>query len=109
MHITPGQFPAQANLVNHAAKAYGIRPATPAAQPSQSNAPASFTIKPDVYEPSTPAQQLVAGTVAGSVNFDASPRSAPASAYAFQMYTRAADKVEAAVGVQVGRTMDVKG
>jgi hypothetical protein len=108
MHITPGQFPVHANLIN-AAKAYGVSRPAPAAQ-AQPATPISFTIKPDVYEASVPAQKLVAGTVAGSVNFDGSPRAAtPSNAYAFQMYTRAADKVEAAVGVQVGRALDVSG
>jgi hypothetical protein len=47
--------------------------------------------------------------VPGGVNFDASPRSQQPNAIAYQMYTRAADRIEAAVAVHVGRTLDVRG
>jgi hypothetical protein len=52
-------------------------------------------------------QRLVGATVGRAVDFHASP--AAASLGAFQLYTRAADKVEAAVAVQVGRTLDLQG
>lgn len=85
------------------AKAYGLNPPRPAelklAQPAGSTA--------------APFEKLVGGTVQGPVNFD-SPQAITAARAAHEttvlpMYTRAADRVEAAVAVQLGRTIDLKG
>ena len=89
MRITPpNMFPPM-----HIARAYGVQPTAPLAQTQA-------------------ARQLVAGNVSQAVSFDAAQavRSAGSPSPAvFQMYTRAADRVEAAVGVQIGRSIDVKG
>jgi hypothetical protein len=64
-----------------------------------------------VSREATTTQKLVAGTVTQPVDFvphvpaAPSPASAPA---VLQMYTRAADKVEVAVAVALGRTIDLK-
>jgi len=97
-------------LPANAAKAYNIRRAAAAATvdgqgPIGSIAPArtSAAVKPAVN-----LQQLVSGSVPSAVNFEA-PRLRPSpSPEVFQMYTRAADKMEAATAVQIGRTLDVK-
>lgn len=83
-----------------AARAYGVaRPAPirPAASPETATSPA--------------APKAVNGLVAGAVRVPADPANAPATTpqAAFAMYTRAADRIEAAVQVAVGRTIDVRG
>lgn len=78
-------------LPMHIARAYSLKPAA---------AP--------VVKPQTPTTQLVAGRVDKPVDFSASPPTRGAME-AFQLYNRAADRVEAAVGIQVGRQLDVKG
>jgi hypothetical protein len=99
------------SLPFHIARAYGVagRPpapgaqdvnkpsqATPVAQPAQANGAA--------------AQRLVAGSVSAPIDFDApSLPSRPADGPTLQLYTRAADKIEAAVAVRVGRMLDVQG
>lgn len=76
-------------LPMHIARAYALKPAAPA-QPVQA------------------ATKLVAGRVDKPVDFNAAtPAQGPSNV--FQLYNRAADKVEAAVAVQVGRQLDVKG
>ena len=64
---------------------------------------------PPAAAPATPAAKspLVSGTVARAVEFDST--TGPTAAGAIGLYTRAADRVEAAVAVQVGRTIDVSG
>jgi len=90
-----GSFAAQA------AKAYGVKP--PCAALPQADSPS----------PSSNVRGLVAANVTQPVSFESAQsnpllRSASASA-ALQMYTRAADKIEAAVGVALGRMVDLKG
>ncbi|MBL9148013.1 MAG: hypothetical protein JNM94_04900 [Phycisphaerae bacterium] len=87
-----------------AARAYGVArpaPVRPSAAPNQTpDAPTSGT-----------APKTVNGLVAGAVRVPADPANAPATTpqAAFAMYTRAADRIEAAVQVAVGRTIDVRG
>lgn len=94
----------------HIAKAYGV-PATarptssPSPQPLASIGPAQNASPARLP---TNAQALVAGRVQGPVEFDgvSVPRTNP---LALNLYTRAADKIEAATAVQIGRTIDIKG
>ena len=53
-------------------------------------------------------QALIAGKVKGPVTFSAAPSPASAGGQ-FRLYTRAADAIEAATGVELGRTIDVRG
>ena len=107
------------SLPIHIAKAYNAKPAAAASvnQPASLSPLASIGPSPraaDAYQSRAAIQQLVAGNVNKPVSFDAhstvpSPQAATAATPSFQLYTRAADKMEAAVGVQLGRTLDVKG
>jgi hypothetical protein len=75
--------------------------APPAAAPSPGPSP--------LAEPSPGIKTLIAGTVSGRVDFDAAANAPARPASAFPLYTRAADAIEAAVGVEIGRTIDVRG
>jgi hypothetical protein len=58
------------------------------------------------------AEKLIAGRVPGGVEFNTPRTAGPTSlvpATVLPLYTRAADRVEAAIGVHVGRTIDVRG
>ena len=111
----------------HVARAYGVQPTravTPsAATPSVSAPPTESGLTqttsaraPDGREPSEGEniQRLVAARVDAPVDFAGertSSRLPGANAHtgAFPLYTRAADRIEAAVGIQIGRSIDVKG
>ena len=54
-----------------------------------------------------PSSPLVSGTVSRPVEFDTT--TGPTAQDAIGLYARAADRVEVAVAVQVGRTIDVRG
>lgn len=85
----------------HIAQAYGMRTASAVPQGRVAQA-----------ESSGAAGQLVAGNVSNPVNFDAAPAArsnALNPAPVFQMYTRAADRIEAATAIQIGRSIDVTG
>jgi hypothetical protein len=88
-----------ASLPFSIAKAYGVKPAGPSAPVSPPAAPLAAR--------SSQAAALVAGTVSTPVNFEIAAR-IPGQGV-LPMYTRAADKVEAAVAVQVGRKLDITG
>lgn len=103
------------SLPLHMARAYGIQPPARPVQPQQAasinNTPAVNAQRVDSYQPTSAVNQLVAGKVSQSVNFDPAPSQAQrgiAVNQIFQMYTRAADKVEAAVAVQIGKTIDLR-
>jgi hypothetical protein len=88
----------------HAARAYGFKP------------PASAVDALKFAEPGAPSQtvgRLIAGQVVHPVQFDgartAATVGATSPAHVLQMYNRAADRVEAAVRVELGRTIDVRG
>ena len=108
MRITGvGNFPA------HAAKAYGV--AAPIAAPTHRGTAIDVltqTKSADATNATTAVQRLVAGKVSQPVSFDppGSPMPRPAQANGnFQLYTRAADKIEAAGAVQIGRAIDLTG
>ena len=95
-------------IAPHIARAYGL----PATRPTMSIGPAQ-PASPTAQSGSidklpSPAQALVAGRVDGPIEFDgvSVPRSNPS---ALSLYTRAADRIEAATAVHIGRTIDVKG
>jgi hypothetical protein len=98
------------SIPNHIARAYGITPKPPATtigrtapvtspQPTSSIAPAPATER---------IQNLIGARVSGGIDFAAaSTPTRPGGAY--QLYTRAADKIEAATAIQIGRSLDVTG
>jgi len=94
-----GVFPLPAS----AARAYGIR------QPHVCGDYAGM-IRPvtrqDAANLSPQVQNLVAGGVTQSASFDPVRPTAPS--HAFQMYARVADKIEAAVAVRSGQTVDFR-
>ena len=87
-------------ITPYVARAYGLPQARPAVAVEPMPA-ATATKLPDN------AQMLVAGRVSGPVEFDgvSVPRSHPA---ALSLYSRAADRIEAATAVHIGRTIDIK-
>jgi hypothetical protein len=96
------------------ARAYGVTATRPAsgARPAEQTSPVRAVRSVDAYEPTgrtTSISQLLAGKVSQAVDFDTSTLPRPGPAEPFQLYTRAADKIEAAVAVQVGRALDVRG
>lgn len=102
----------QYSLSFQMAQAYGVRTARQP-QPISNLAPPLRPQQPDSFESASSAQRLVAAKVAQPVSFDspASPiaPAAPGPAAVYQMYTRAADKIEAAVAVHIGRAIDLRG
>ena len=92
----------------NAAKAYGVKSA---AAPPMAKSIGSITrsVPVDSFQPRQATQQLVAGIVSQPVNFDAASTARSLPAAALQMYTRAAEKMEATIAVHVGRTLDAKG
>lgn len=93
------------------AKAYGVGAARPA-PPINNLTPPLRNQPPDSFQPASSVQRLVAARVTQPVNFDganaAAERAQPAPPV-LQMYTRAADKIEAAVAVHIGRSIDIRG
>ena len=88
------------------ARAYGLAPTQPLTRPTpvQARPPAPSIVPPPAAR--TDVATIAAGKVAGPVDF--APSASPANG-GFQMYTRAADKVEAAVAVTLGSTLDIRG
>lgn len=96
------------NLIpSHIARAYGVTP-NRAVAPRALAHPAISTQQPPRSESASAAQSLIAGRVPGPVAFDGVSVPRP-DANVFHLYTRAADKIEAATAVQIGRTIDIKG
>jgi hypothetical protein len=89
----------------HIATAYGLRPAGRA--PSLRVADSAQAVQGSA--PAARIDQLIAGRTRQPVDFSAVPAARSTSGGApLQLYTRAADRVEAAVGVHLGRGIDVR-
>ena len=103
MYSGPMTIPS--SLPMNIARAYGLVPTQPISRPTPVG---PRPLAPSVVPPRQRADvaSITAGAVAGPVDF--SPSASPAGP-GFQLYTRAADKVEAAVAVHVGSTLDVRG
>lgn len=56
-----------------------------------------------------PINRLVGGTVDAPIRFDGAATAVPEAGGALPLYTRAADKIEATVAVNVGRAIDITG
>ncbi len=92
-------------LPSYVARAYGVTPpgrarAVPPMSPPAAPVPARSA------QPKAPPVNLIAGIVRQPVEFETRTIPSAPHAASFPLYTRAADKVEAAVGVQVGRVID---
>jgi hypothetical protein len=108
------------SLPMHVARAYGVSVTRPVATAQVSTAAAA----PQPVERAAPTEplariertavpgkvnQLIAGAVPGAVTFDGSFTPIPGEAPTLKLYTRAADTIEAATGIQLGRAIDLKG
>ena len=97
----------------HVAQAYGVKSPTALGKinPLQLPAPpdAGQTEAAQTIKPSENVQQLIAGKVVQPVDFDSASTPARPSGPVLQLYNRAADTIEAATGVHLGRSLDLKG
>ena len=91
------------SLPFHISRAYGVIKSAPPRSAMQPVAVAA------AQHARTAIKQLVAGAVQRPPEFSGSFASNPAAAQTLQLYTRAADKVEAATAVQIGRMFDRSG
>lgn len=71
-------------------------------RPAAATAPTSAASAPKL-------QSLIGAKVPGNVSFDAKGNAQAATAPSLQLYTRAADRIEAAVAINVGRAIDLRG
>ena len=102
-----GQLPmhiAQAYGISRVAPLRGPRPTVPS-QPVHRTHSAQNAARPGAIG----AERLVAGRVAGQIEFNGSSTRDPNNTGSLQLYTRAADKLEAAIGVHLGRAIDLRG
>ncbi len=98
----------EGSLPMHIARAYGV-PAKSRPQPPVSTGVIG-TIAPKPAAHVSKASQLVAAKVNQPIDFERTALpSTPNPAGAYQLYTRAADRIEAAVGIETGRQIDVRG
>ncbi len=73
--------------------------------------PAAPTTATSATAPAGKLQSLIGAKVPGAVSFDAaaSPAQPKGPAPSLPLYTRAADRIEAAVAVNIGRAIDLRG
>ncbi len=104
MRITPA-------TVALATRAYNVKPAQPS--PPADNAritqPDTLSLRSVPTITATTAANLVSGSVVRAVNFDHHAPAPTQRPDTLALYTRAADKVEAATAVHVGRMIDLNG
>ena len=86
--------------VARASQAYGLRLTHRTPTATSVSRPSPTTRAPD---------QLIAASVNRPVSFEAHTPARAIPKAALQLYTRAADKLEAATAIQVGRSIDLTG
>ncbi len=86
--------------VARASQAYGLRLTHRTPTAKSASPPSPTTRAPD---------QLFAASVNRPVSFEAHTPARSMPKAALQLYTRAADKLEAAIAIQVGRSIDLTG
>lgn len=104
------------SLPMHIARAYGVHSPSPArasapTTPAKPAGPIARIQPDDAFETSAANRsQRIESLIAGRVDhpIDFTPTPAPQSE-ALQMYTRAADRIEAATSVHIGQSLDVRG
>ena len=92
-------------LPSYVARAYGVTP-TGRARAVPPMSPPAAPVPARTAQSNAPPGDLIAGIVRQPVEFEPPMKPSPPQGASFPLYTRAADKVEAAVGVQVGRVID---
>lgn len=108
MRITPDSVPA------HVARAYGLRPGspalpfTPAPQRAQESVHRDDVVDVRNSSSAESATELVAAQVNKPVDFTAGPR-AESSPQAIPFYRHPADRNAAATSIEAGRVLDVSG
>jgi len=98
------------SLPFNVAQAYGIKPQQVATTtPATPVEPVART-RPTGTEADSAAhvRSLVAATVQGGVTFDGAS-TIPAAKSSLTLYTRAADTIEAATSIELGRRVDMRG
>ena len=80
--------------------AYGLRLTNRAQATTPASKPATVARPPD---------QLIAASVRESVTFEAQAHTRATDQVSLQLYTRAADKLEVVLALQVGRSIDFTG
>jgi len=97
----------------HIARAYGAKPTHASAPETPIKASALPSrldqASNDSTQPVRLIDKLIAGQVNQSVDFAIASTPANPAGNALQLYTRAADKIEAATGVLLGRSLDIRG
>lgn len=115
-------FPSNAMLANRAAQAYGVRPVVkvapvvgmaPTAQPDQSarTDPIGRIGRDSQPRPASDPARLISARVdpIDLAHDVATVEGRPTDAGAFPMYRHPADRNQAATGVALGRSLDVRG
>lgn len=106
MRITPA-------TVALAARAYDVKPAqaAPLANAARITRPDTLSLQsaPTVTTSATAVANLVSGSVVRAIDFDHQAPAPTQRPDTLALYTRAADKVEAATAVHVGRMIDLSG
>ncbi len=104
MHVPP-------EITVQATRAYGFVRAEswPAASPATPLRPTPLMRTAGEPRGEHHAERLIGGRVPGSADPGAAATPTAPGGEVFQLYTRAADKIEAAVAVQLGRSIDVTG
>lgn len=93
----------------HIARAYGVRAPEATREISPTRPVESRTPEESRNTLPSAAQRLVAGVVAGGIEFGGETARPSAPAPSLQMYRHPADKNAAATAVRVGRSLDVTG
>jgi len=94
----------------HIARAYGIQPPgrSGPVQPQHPVAAIGGVRDSAATGPAEGLSRLIGGSVTRGVDFDAASTHRSPAGPVLQLYTRAADRIEAATGVHVGRQLDVR-
>ncbi|MCA9295611.1 MAG: hypothetical protein KC983_03820 [Phycisphaerales bacterium] len=100
------------SLPFNVAQAYGVRGGKGSCDTCQTPAVQKIsTVRPATGDddPAAHVRSLVGGSVNAAVQFDGASTQPVARTGAFTLYTRAADTIEAATSIALGRQLDVRG
>lgn len=94
----------------HIARAYGVQPPRQAAPVTPTSSPQSISGTPGADRAAQipdGLRALIAGRAPGGVDFNQSAPVQQLNPAVLPMYTRAADKIEAATAIQLGQSLDL--